>query len=105
MKNGSVELDAYEGVLASMKPRCSSAIASKRVALLALMTLCFWLNRWPWVYLVCVAWWIHFTAKWSAARGEGYLSTAARLILYVAVGGVVAICVAAVLDPRFRLQY
>ena len=104
MKSSSVEADASEGASGSMKPRRWAVMAPDRIALLTLITLFLWLNRSYMAYVACAIWWVHVTAKRSAARGGRYFTTAARLILYLALGCVLANCVAAMLGPRLSLQ-
>ena len=85
MKSSSVEADASEGASGSIKPRRWAAMAPDRIALLTLITLFLWLNRSYMAYVAFVSGWVHTSAKAAAASGEGYFSTAARLIFYVAV--------------------
>jgi len=79
-------------------------MAPDRIALLTFITLFLWLNRISMACVACAFWWVHITAKRSAARGGRYLPTAARLILGLALGCVLANCVAVMLGPRLRLQ-
>ncbi len=79
-------------------------MAPDRIALLTFITLFLWLNRGYMAYVACAIWWVHVTAKRSAAHGGRYLPTAARLMLYLALGCVLANCVALMLGPRLRLQ-
>jgi len=104
MKSSSVDADASERASASMKRRRWTAMAPDRIALLTLITLFLWLNRSYMACVACAIWWVHVTAKRSAVRGGRYLPTAARLILCLALGCVLANCVAVMLGPRLRLQ-
>ena len=104
MKSSSVDADASERASASMKRRRWTAMAPDRIALLTFITLFLWLNRSYMACVACAIWWVHVTAKRSAARGGRYLPTAARLILGLALGCVLANCVAVMLGPRLRLQ-
>ena len=104
MKSSSVDADASERASASMKRRRWTAMAPDRIALLTFITLFLWLNRISMACVACAFWWVHITAKRSAARGGRYLPTAARLILGLALSCVLANCVAVMLGPRLRLQ-